>query len=170
MSGIIGEAGSKSGIVGETGVTVGSSICQVYNSAATAVTESDSDKITFNTKVIDTRDEFDLTYNSGNGYRFVAKSGGMYWVHFSVTLQDFEDGKAMQAQIRINGATEYSGDGNYFCRVNNGRADHCTASVTSLHHIEEGTYFEGGCWHNNSSYRNTTGNSGDTFMSIVRLK
>lgn len=170
MSGIIGGAGSKSGVIGEIGGAIGTSVCQVYNSSPTAVTQSDSDKITFNTKVIDTRNEFDLTYNSGNGYRFVAISGGIYWVHFSVTLQDFEDGKAMQAQIRMNGATEYSGDGNYFNRVNNGRVDHCTASVTSLITLSPTNYLEGWCWHNNSSYRNTTGNSGDTFMSIVRLK
>lgn len=137
------------GIVGRSG-------CNVYPASGTVCIASDETKILYATEREDIANEF-------TGNKFTVTVAGMYYIMVQVTLADFEDGKAMQAVIKKNGT------GIALHRVNNGRVDHASSSVSTIVTLAVDDYIEGWCWHNNSVNRNTTTSGGDTNMVIMRL-
>jgi len=129
---------------------VGTSGCNVYPAEATPCAASAETKILFKTEREDIADEFDSEEDEP---KFTVTVAGMYYIMVQVTLQDFEDGKAMQAIIKKSNATIA------LHRVNNGRVDHASSSVSTIVTLAVDDYIEGYVWHNNSSSRNTTATS-----------
>jgi len=133
------------------------------SSNQTITTETDT-VIPFDTKVIDSLEEFDNTTN----YRFTVQRNGIYLISAQARMLSLDDGKLIRLIIRKNGTAS----SNYLAvneNVSSTASSNPMVNVITTDSLVEGDYIDVAVFHTQGSNKALAGADEYTFLSINQL-
>ena len=166
MSGIIGGAGSKSGVIGEG---TNSPAWLVRPSSNQSIPNATHTKVSFQVAEVDTHGAWD---NSNMRWTVPGGKGGMYHVAGGLRFPYLDDQERIHANWRIDGTAQARGS-HFQWYAGPDNDDNLRFTFTAEFELNSTQYIELWVWHDEGAARNFDGGSSAvntyTFMSGYRI-